>query len=346
MEKRTLGKTGIEVGVLGLGGVFVSSIGSDAREGERTIKRALELGVTYIDTAPTYADSEAVIGRALTDLPSRRVPTIATKLGGWPVPFDPKDRDALHSSFRASLTNLGLPRVGGLMVHEPDRPGLFDWWDDDVSADGPVIDVLSQLKADGLISFTGIGGTTAYELAARAATGRFDVVLTTFNYSLLWREATHSVFPAAKQHDMGIIVGAPLQQGALATRYDTELETATWISPPRRDQYRQLYAFLDDVGLPIHEASLRWVISNPDVSCVVVGARSVAEIEANVEAVSKGALPDDVIAELDRIAALVPFRPFEEPGGAFGLPFRRDYRGPGPLFGTGAVGGIDKAIER
>lgn len=75
------------------------------------------------------------------------------------------------------------------------------------------------------------------------------------------------------------------------------------------------------------ELGLRFVISNPDISMTLTGARSVAEVEANVAAVAKGPLPADVLARLREIADLVPFRPYEEP---FGLPFERPYRGPGP----------------
>jgi aryl-alcohol dehydrogenase-like predicted oxidoreductase len=340
MEKRTLGRTGLEVSVLGLGGVFVSNVGAGRAEGERTIRRAVELGVTYIDTARSYADSEEVIGSALRDVPPEDRPHIATKIGGWPIPFNPKDPTGLQASVRESLKNLQTARVAGLQVHEPDRPALFDWWDDDETASGPVNDILAELKEQGMITFTGLAGTTAYELARRTATGKFDAVLTTFNYSLLWREAEHSVIDNAKTLGMGIIAGTPLQQGALAARYDTELATATWISPPRKRQYEALYKLLDELHLPIHEVAIRFIISNPDIATVVVGARSVAEIEANVEAAEKGPLPADVLAELDHIADLVPFRPFEEPGGAFGLPFRRPYKGPGPLQGTGVAGGI------
>jgi len=69
----------------------------------------------------------------------------------------------------------------------------------------------------------GLGGTTAYELPHIINTGRFDVVLTAFNYSLLWREAANEVLPAAKKQGMGIVIGSPLQQGALARRYDDEV---------------------------------------------------------------------------------------------------------------------------
>lgn len=336
MERRVLGRTGVEVGVLGLGGLFVSNIGAGREEGVRAIRRAVELGVDYIDTARTYADSEAVIGEALAGIPEEDRPHVVTKVGGWPEPFDPRDVELLRRSFDHSLQQLGVDRVAGLLVHEPDRPELFDWWEDNERAEGPVNTLLRELQEEGRIGFTGLGGTTAYELARRCATGRFDTVLTTFNYSLLWREAADSVLPAAIEQNMGIVVGAPLQQGALATRYDAELSSATWLSPPRRRQYEALYALLDDLELPIHEVGLRWAISNPAVSTVVVGARSIAEVEANVEAVEQGPLPGDVLAELDRIAALVPFRPFEEPAGAMGLPFRRPYAGPGPLAGTTA----------
>jgi aryl-alcohol dehydrogenase-like predicted oxidoreductase len=267
---------------------------------------------------------------------------LSTKVGGFPEPFDPKDVDALRYSVQHSLETLHVDRIAGLFVHEPDRPALFDWWDDDGTATGPVYDLIEELKAEGKVAFNGLAGTTAYEIAQRAATGKFDAVLTAFNYSLLWREAEHALLPVAKEHDMGVVVGAPLQQGALAVRYDKELAVASWISPPRRRQYEQLYALLDDLKMPIHELAIRWVISNPDVSTVVVGARNLAEIEGNVAAAESGPLAHDICNEIDRISAIVPFRPFEEPGGAFGLPFRREYRGPGALQGTSSVGGIKK----
>jgi aryl-alcohol dehydrogenase-like predicted oxidoreductase len=189
------------------------------------------------------------------------------------------------------------------------------------------MDVLADLKRQGIIRFIGLGGTTVYELPHIINTGRFDVVLTAFNYSLLWREATLEVLPAAKKQGMGIVVGSPLQQGALARRYDEEVQHgARWLSSPRRAQYKALYAFLDELGLPLSEVGLRFVISNPDISCTLMGARSRQEVEQNIAAVEKGPLPADVLKRLDEIAAMVPFRPFEEP---FGLPFGRTYWGPG-----------------
>ena len=158
-------------------------------------------------------------------------------------------------------------------------------------------------------------------------TGAYDVVLTAFNYSLLWREALIEVIPAAKKQNMGIIIGSPLQQGALARRYDDEVNYgARWMSSPRRAQYKALYAYLDEIGIPLPELGIRMVLSDPDISTVLMGARSVVEVEQNVKAAEAGPLPQEILHRLQEIADRVPFRPFEEP---FGLPFSRDYKGPG-----------------
>ena len=68
------------------------------------------------------------------------------------------------------------------------------------------------------------------------------------------------------------------------------------------------------------------MVATPNISTVLMGARPVEEVEQNVRAVEAGPLPSDVLAQLQEIADMVPFRPYEEP---FGLPFGRPYKGPG-----------------
>ena len=218
------------------------------------------------------------------------------------------------------------------MIHEPDRPGQYDWWTDIVRVEGPVLELLDELKAEGKIRFTGLGGTTTTVLAHLCRSGKFDVVLTAFNYSLLYREAALEVIPAARAANMGILIGSPLQQGALARRYDAEIERpeAFWLSRMRREQFKALYAFLDETGFSLPELGIRFVLSHPDVHCVLMGARSDAEVRQNAEAAAKGPLPPEVLARLDEIAAMLPYRPFGEPFGIgwfLGHPER--YRGPG-----------------
>jgi len=326
MEYRPLGRTGLETSLLSLGGLFVSKAGGDDRQrAYQAVHRALELGVNFADTAPSYLDSEEVLGEALEGVTQPYV--ISTKLGGKPQPFDARDLDQLKFSFEESLRLLKRDRVDILMVHEPDRPGQNDWWTDWEHFTGPVTEYLAELKAEGLIRFTGLGGTTPYIMARICATGQYDVVLTAFNYSLLWREAEIAVLPEAWKQNMGVIIGSPLQQGWLARRFDEEVERwPAWLSPQRRAQFQALYALLDELQMPITDLALRWVISNPDVDTVLMGARSVREVEMNVAAVEAGALAADVMGRLAEIGAMVPLRPSFEP---FGCQFGSDYRGPG-----------------
>jgi len=333
MKTRLLGRTGLEVTELSLGGLFLSKFGGEFEQSRAAALRAFELGVNYVDTAPGYANSEEVLGRILAEAGQPLI--LSTKLGGRPQPFEPQSKDCLRRSVDESLRLLGRDRIDILMIHEPERPGQYGWWtsspmwEPGAALAGPVLELLDELKAEGIIRFTGLGGTTAYELARLVRTGLFDVVLTAFNYSLLWREAEHEILPAAREMGMGVVAGSPLQQGALARRFDDEVARgAPWLSLPRRSQFKALYAFLDEVGMPLVEVALRFVLSNPDVSCALMGARSKAEVEQNVEFAGRGPLPAELLERLEAIAAMVPFRPFEEP---FGLPFgHRGYKGPGP----------------
>src|SRR5208282_817529 len=88
MRQRVLGKTGIAVSELGFGGLFASALGPGFDESRRAVRRAIELGVNYFDTAPAYANSEEVLGKILADIDAPLV--VSTKLGGRPQPFDPR----------------------------------------------------------------------------------------------------------------------------------------------------------------------------------------------------------------------------------------------------------------
>jgi aryl-alcohol dehydrogenase-like predicted oxidoreductase len=308
-----------------MGGLFVSKLGAEREEACRAVRRALELGVNYIDTAPGYLDSEEVLGFALQGVKQPYI--LSTKLGGRPQPFDPQDKDALHRSVEESLRLLHRDYIDILLIHEPDRPGQYDWFPDWENFHGPATELLAELKSQGIIRFTGLGGTTAHELTHIVATGEYDVVLTAFNYSLLWQEALVGVIPEAKKQRMGIVVGSPLQQGALSQCYTEEVEhRARWLSPPRREQFKRLYALVRELDMSLPELALRFVISNPDISTVLMGARSLAEVEQNVRSVEAGPLPQEVLDAIHEIAEMIPFRPFEEP---FSLPFAREYKGPG-----------------
>jgi aryl-alcohol dehydrogenase-like predicted oxidoreductase len=325
MEYRRLGRTELSVSLLSIGGLYTSSLAGGEVETRRIMRRALELGVNAIDTAPAYADSEATVGQAIQGIDSPLI--ITTKLGGRPQPFNPQDANALRESVDESLRLLGRDQVELLMIHEPDRPQQYPWWTSYDPLDGPAFEVMDELKAAGKIRFIGLAGTTVTEMSALVTSGKFDVVLTAFNYNALFREAESTVIAAAKANDMGIVMASSLGQGFLTRRADAELvNRPIWLSEPRALQMRAFYDLLDQSAMPAYELCLRFAISNPDISTIPVGCKTMEQLEASVAAVEKGPLPADILARLNEIAAMVPTRPYEEP---MILPFGKSYFGPG-----------------
>lgn len=327
MNYRTLGKTGLRVSELGFGSLFTSMLGPGFDDSKQAVHQAVELGINYFDTAPAYANSEEVLGRILKDIKAPLI--LSTKLGGRPQPFDPRDKAQLKASAHESLKLLHRDVIDVLFIHEPDRPLQYDWWSDPEAVFGPVIEVLDQLQQAGAVRFTGLGGTTCAEMAHCIGSSRFDVVLTAFNYSTLFREAAHEVIPAAKQRDMGIVLGSVLQQGGLGRRYDAVVRAKpAWLARARQQQLLAFYQLLDECGMSIVEMCLRFAISNRDASTVLIGPKTRLQVADSVAAVAKGPLPQDIVNRLDQIAALVPYRPFEEPM-ILPLGNLRGYWGPG-----------------
>ena len=325
METRRLGNTDLDVSVLSIGGLYTSSLAGGTSETRRIMERAIDLGVNAIDTAPAYADSEATVGEAIRGLDAPLV--ITTKLGGRPQPFDPQNANALRQSVDESLRLLGREHVEILMIHEPDRPQQYPWFTSYDPLDGPVLEVMEELKSSGKVRYLGLAGTTVTEMSSLVRSGRFDVVLTAFNYNALFREAESTVFPAAKEQEMGIVLGSTFGQGFLTRRADKEVaRKPIWLSPQRSEQLKAYYELLDQSGMPAFELCLRFAIGNPDVSTIPIGCKTSDHLEACAAAAEKGPLPSDILNRLNEIAAMLPNRPYEEP---MILPLGKNYVGPG-----------------
>lgn len=323
METRRLGRTDLEISVLSIGGLYTSSLAGGVAETQRIMRRAIELGINAIDTAPAYADSEKTVGEAIAGIDAPLI--VTTKLGGRPQPFDPQDINGLRQSVDESLRLLGRDHIDILMVHEPDRPQQYPWWTGYDPLEGPALELMDELKAAGKIRYTGLAGTTVTEMSSLVGSGRFDVVLTAFNYNALFREAASTVFPVAKEQDMGIVVGSTFGQGFLTRRADIT-RRPIWLSEKRAEQLQAYYDLLDQSGMPAYELCLRFAIGNPDVSTIPIGCKTTEHLETCVAAARKGPLPQDILNRLNEIAAMLPHRPYEEP---MILPLGKNYVGPG-----------------
>ena len=315
IAKRRLGRTGLEVTELGLGGVFVRTARTAPGEGIRVVHRALELGVNYIDTSPAYGDSQEVLGEALQGVEAPYV--LSTKCGRWDWETGPyRSADAYKRQFEQTLRDLRRDEVDILFIHEADWAA---YWTDmsiprasqlieaDTEYDfdrAPVAEFLRWVKDQRMTRFLGISGNNAHLLAKvlREIETPIDVVLTAFQYSLLWRNAPRDLFPLAAELGLGVVLGAPLQQGRLAEVHPEWLRSPPdWMDDDLRNRFERLYAIHDETGLSLAELAIRFLLRDRGFATVIPGPASIEQIEENVRCATAGPIPDELHARLDAL---------------------------------------------
>jgi D-threo-aldose 1-dehydrogenase len=294
VDRTEIGKTGLRVSRLGLGGVALSGAPPSTdphrptpeSEGVALIERSLALGLNYLDTAPMYGvgGSESRYGQALRGVPRDRY-VLSTKVGRVLDPAEPGSantkwafdfsRQGARRSFESSLARLGIDRVDILFIHDPD-----DHYEQAVAETLPV---LLDLKRDGRVRAIGAGMNQWQMELAFAKIGHFDCFLLAGRYTLLDQTALSEFLPYCVEHGISVIAGGPYNSGILAVG---PREGATFnyraAAPEMIDKARRIAAMCERHDVPLRAAALQFVLAHPAVASVIPGARSVAEVEDNV----------------------------------------------------------------
>jgi aryl-alcohol dehydrogenase-like predicted oxidoreductase len=307
---------GAELSVIGLGTWQFGSVewgygrAYADEEAGRIVKRALQLGVNFIDTAEIYGfgSSERIVGAAIAG--QRDQAFVATKL--FPVsPVPP----VVRQRARGSARRLGVERIDLYQLH----------WPNPAVPLGLTMRAMRELVEEGLVRFVGVSNfDLARWRAAEEALG-LPVVSNQVRYSLVDRRAEAELLPYAERAGRVVIAYSPLGQGLLSGRYDEAnrpggLRAATReFLPENLRRVRPLLDCLREVA-KAHDATcsqvaLAWVIRRPNV-VAIPGAASVGQLEANVEAASLE-LTDEEDRALSEASAL--YRPV---GGLQALPYR------------------------
>ncbi len=298
MERRALGRTGLSVGVMGLGGAGLGNVYGAITDEQAvaTVHRAIELGVDYIDTAPLYGESERRLGLALDGCRDRVV--LATKCGYRLRGGRVLEYDEILTEFDLSLERLRAERVDILQFHEI-QPEIADR----VLADDGPLGAMLRLQAEGRCRWLGVTGRNPDCVAGAVATGAFEVALTYLEYSPLTLSAQERLFPVAAETGTSVVVGSPLAAGLL-----TGVQPAAWAEGKRWPNKEQVVARAEQVhavarrqGVGVPELTLAFELADPRVTVLVPGAKSVAEIEQNVAA-AECRLAPELVAEIREIA--------------------------------------------
>jgi L-galactose dehydrogenase len=287
----------MRVAEVGLGGGYITGKGNDLPDGEAVllVRKALELGCNYVDTAPLYGTSrsETCIGLALQGWDG--VCHVATKVGFHPRDFD-YSRDAVLRSCEASLTRLRLDTLDVLQIHQCELAG----WNRIMGPDGALAG-LRTLQRRGIVRYLGITGYDLDLLVRLVRTGAFDVVLNYNRYDLLVQEAKRLLVPVAARHRVAYVAGGPLHGGLLGTWREERLASIKDPGEASRTRARlaRLDALLAGRGESVSRTALRYLLSDPRVAVVIPSAHRLEQIEENVTASHAGPLFPDLIAAIE-----------------------------------------------
>jgi hypothetical protein len=254
MKKRRLGRTNLNVSVVGFGGEWV--IPASVEYASKMYERALELGVTYFDTARVYGNVEEKLGMALEDV--RDDVVIATKTHHI---FNP---DATRVGLKQSLRNLRTDRVDIVIVQHIDHDKALERFLGEDSA----LPVLKEARDQGKLDFIGLSGHKPNVLANAIRSGEFDMILVPFN--IITREPTEELLPLAKKLDVG--VAAMKAFGGPNQRF-VQFELAKIV--PEKAEFNRILG----EGYTRTKRCLGYVLSH-DVHTAVCGWSTIEEVES------------------------------------------------------------------
>ena len=329
MKYRPLGRTGQFVSEICLGtmtfhgdssSTFWRNVGSlEQSAATAIVERALAAGVNFIDTADVYSEgySEILLGQALRDLSVKREDVIvATKVRGRTGPGPNAvglSRGHIMDQVAGSLKRLQLDYIDLYQIHG------FD-------AVTPIEETLrarDDLVSRGLVRTIGCSNMAAWQimkaLGISSAKGyaRFETVQA--YYTIAGRELEREIVPLVEDQGLGVMVWSPLAGGLLSGKFTRQGSTAN-------DARRQVFDFppvnreraydIVDAMAPIAEAhgvsvaqiALAWLLQRPGVMSVIIGAKTIAQLDDNLAAV-KVTLTADEVAALDKASALTPEYP-------------------------------------
>ena len=305
MRYRTLGRTGLEVSEIGIGGAVFAGTSHgpfDETDAIAAIRTALETGVNYIDTSRHYGPSEEIIGKVLTNYTGDYI--ICTKLS-------PRQRPTAAETIAGveeSLTALRCSHVDVLLAHDIQHVGEGIDAAETILQRGGMVDGFRQLQREGRVRFIGVSGRLA-EVNAAVQTGEFDVALSFNRFNLLDWSAEAGLLPQAEVHNVGVTMGGVFYQGFLSLPLELVLHRVEkgllwawdWTEARRAsvlNRLERLREFVDDDPVALRRLAVQFVLSEARISTAVVGMKSAVEVTENLAAVAAGGLDAETVARL------------------------------------------------
>ncbi|MDA0708615.1 MAG: aldo/keto reductase [bacterium] len=283
LEIRRLGRTEMKPKALALGCAFFgpkdSVTDKDAVDG---VRRAIELGLNYVDTSPLYGESERRVGLALAGGYRERV-YLQTKTGTHPERRHDYSAEATRWSVENSLKLLKTDYLDAVLIHDPrDIEAPFK--------SGAALDTLIKMKDEGIVRHIGIG-VREHDFHRRAIeTGHIDIVLTYLDYTLLSQSVAETTLPLARERDVGVILASVQGMGLLAgARPDLEMAERRY--PGKGQMAIAMWDWCHSRGIHLRQMALQFCLAAPINGMVMAGPANKQQVEEVISAAT---------ADLDR----------------------------------------------
>jgi len=314
MEYRQLGNYGARVSCLGLGSYLTIGMTCDDETSRDMLRAAYDAGINYIDTANAYnkGEAEQVLGKLLCDY-RRSDLFVLTKV--WaPMGDGPNDRGLSAKHIReqcdASLARLAMDYVDVYMCHRPDPSTPLE----------ETVRAMEDLARAGKILYWGISEWPAALIVEANAIAREigarPMAVSQPRYNLLYRHPEDALFPTTQKQGIGNVTFSPLAHGMLTGKYkpgeeapagtrasddrqNTVIKAMYW-TEENKEKAQELAAIAKDYGVSAAELSIAWCLRDSNVSSVILGTTTVAQLEQNLKAVGLD-LTEDVLAKLDEL---------------------------------------------
>jgi len=269
LGRRRLGNTGMTPCVLGLGCAWFGSDKSSDRDAIEGVRRAIELGIDFLDTSAGYGQSERRVGLALAGGWREKV-YLETKTGTHPERRGDFSAAGTRWSVENSLRLLKTEYLDSVLIHDPS--------DIEVPlAPGACLDELLKMKEEGKVRHLGIG-VRQHEFHRRMIeTGHCEIVLTYLDYTLLSQSVVETTFAVARRHDVGVMVGTVLGLRELSGR-----------EPERSPRAHAMWEWCRDRGVSLRHLAIQFALAAPVESMVIIGAGTPEHME---EAYADAATP-------------------------------------------------------
>jgi L-galactose dehydrogenase len=298
MQFRTLGRTGLKVSALSLGGVAFGDMYGTLGPGEADacVRRAIDLGVNLIDTSPFYGEtrSESVLGDILARGLRDRV-YICSKAGRNRLADFDFTPAAMERSVEASLRRLRTDSLDVLIAHDIEFADDFEAVFTDTAA------VLHKLQRAGKCRFVGMSGLPLGLLRTAIERCELDVVISYTHYTLQNQRLMSELWPTAEKHGVGVMNASPLCMGLLSDAGAQEWHPAPSLV---KEAGRRAAEVCRRRGASLAFLGMQFCLQEPRIPTTISGAARASEIEANVRAMETP-IDRELLAEVQAVFAAV-----------------------------------------